>query len=635
MIRRLPALLLPLALFLVVLGLKLDVLGRAGSDLPNWDQWDAEGLHLYLPWAEHRLGPADFLRPHNEHRIVLTKLLAFAEILVNGQWDARLQCVVNALLHCSVAVLFFVAVRRHLAPGWQFLCFLLLALFCGLPVAWQNVLGGFHSQQYFLLGLSGATLWLLPGAAPWSRRWWLGAACAFLALFSMGSGLFAAAVVLPAALLRGWLLRQRPLLPLPTLIACLLLVALGWLLRVEVDYHDNLKAHTAADFLLSTLRSLQWPLAGPALLALPVWAPFFLLAATLLRRRPGGSSDTLAFPLFILALGSWTLLQILATAYARGAGADYPASRYVDTLVAGVLANALALAWLTPRLAGWPRRLSLLGSAAWLALILGGLAAQTRPVYRDTLPDVRRHMDACEDRVRRYLATDDPRLLDDDHVPYPSARSFRERIDLTALRALMPASVRAPLTLETFHPGPFRLHDTRMRRLPGSAPAVATTPAGLPPDFTPLPAARTWGSAGASAPGEWIGVSFTLPRRTYLRFHIAGDADASAASVSLLDSASGRLLATLPPPAGTWQAVDVPAPRGPVTLRAQVSHPDRWLAFSEPVELAPLSHLISRLVPLGPTLWLIAAAASGLLWLLTALLAWRTRKALAGPGRPS
>ena len=105
--RRLLSVLLPVCLFAVVLGLKLDVIHRFGSDLPSWDQWDAEGLHLYVPWAGHRLGVADFLRPQNEHRIVLTKLLCFAELRLNGQWDARLQCVVNALLHCSLAVLFF------------------------------------------------------------------------------------------------------------------------------------------------------------------------------------------------------------------------------------------------------------------------------------------------------------------------------------------------------------------------------------------------------------------------------------------------------------------------------------------------------------------------------------------------
>ena len=62
MIRRNLNVLLPACLFFWVLGLKLDVINRFGSDLPMRDQRDAEGLHLFVPWAEHRLGAADFFR---------------------------------------------------------------------------------------------------------------------------------------------------------------------------------------------------------------------------------------------------------------------------------------------------------------------------------------------------------------------------------------------------------------------------------------------------------------------------------------------------------------------------------------------------------------------------------------------
>lgn len=191
-------------LFLVILGLKFDVIHRFGSALPMWDQWDAEGLHVFVPQAAHKLGPGDFFRAHNEHRIALARLLGFAELATNGQWDARLQCVVNAFLHAAFGVFLYLFGRRSLSPRWHTAWFAFVAALIGPPLAWQNAISGFHSQQYFLLPLSFGMIVLLPDASPWSVRWWLGAACGALALFSMASGLLAAAVVIAVMLLAGW-----------------------------------------------------------------------------------------------------------------------------------------------------------------------------------------------------------------------------------------------------------------------------------------------------------------------------------------------------------------------------------------------------------------------------------------------
>src|SRR5690242_7592258 len=61
---------LALSLFCVVLGAKFNLLQRDGSDLPFWDQWDAEGDFLFRPHLERGLHAADLFRPHNEHRPV-------------------------------------------------------------------------------------------------------------------------------------------------------------------------------------------------------------------------------------------------------------------------------------------------------------------------------------------------------------------------------------------------------------------------------------------------------------------------------------------------------------------------------------------------------------------------------------
>ncbi len=81
-------LLVSLAAF--VLGARWVAVNRFGSDLPQWDQWDAEGLHSLIPWSAHRFFLRELFLPHNEHRVVVTKLLNLGLTLANGQWDQRL-----------------------------------------------------------------------------------------------------------------------------------------------------------------------------------------------------------------------------------------------------------------------------------------------------------------------------------------------------------------------------------------------------------------------------------------------------------------------------------------------------------------------------------------------------------------
>ncbi|MEO5961670.1 MAG: hypothetical protein ABIZ49_12530, partial [Opitutaceae bacterium] len=77
-------------LFSIVLGAKWAAVDRFGSDVPMWDQWDAEGAELLTPWFEGGDFVAHLFHPHNEHRVILTKLQNLALALLNGQWDARL-----------------------------------------------------------------------------------------------------------------------------------------------------------------------------------------------------------------------------------------------------------------------------------------------------------------------------------------------------------------------------------------------------------------------------------------------------------------------------------------------------------------------------------------------------------------
>ena len=654
-------------LFCVVLGLKWATFDRFGSAMPDWDQWDAEAYYAIIPWFEHDHFLQNIFTPHNEHRVVLTKLQNLALTVLNGQWDARLQAVTNAILHSALATaLWLLAVRLvalsprlPLSPSPPLpappslllpaLWLLAVALF-GLPLAWQNVLGGFHSQQYWLLVTSFTAIVTLPFARPLTLRWWLGAAAATLALLTMGSGLLAAAVVIVVVAFR--ILRCDTTLrsAWPTLALCAALVAVGAATRVEVDHHAHMQVKTLHDFFFSLLHSLQWPVpSGYDGLAIILWLPWFLVAMSVLRRRADFSPPaTVHLAQTITALGGWVLVQLLATAYARGAGADFPASRYMDTLTFGAMVNALCLAWLlrSPDSSAWSHALRLSSfrltplralGFVWLVTFLFGVTDLVTRNLDTEMPDAKKYYIAAEAHMRGYLATDDPAQLAFPEIPYPSAGGIIDRLSHVCVRALMPAVLRAPLALRSTAPSPFAENHA-------SQLSLATAPRfGLSPATVPLASSPTWGSfdqtAGPASTGEWTSAPLTSPLGAWLKFETAGQLGASPATLSLelRDPTTHALLATVAPsklPGDTWRAAYVRAPRTPFVVVARDTDPARWLAFSAPVEMGHLSYLASRCTKHGLLLAQLAAALAALLTLLAFFLRAKTPALPLSPSPP-
>src|SRR5262245_24434615 len=78
---------LSLGAFSLALGAKLLLIRSFARDVPFWDQWDAEALQVYLPLLEGGFWSVSWLGPHNEHRILWTRLTAGIVFAANGQWD--------------------------------------------------------------------------------------------------------------------------------------------------------------------------------------------------------------------------------------------------------------------------------------------------------------------------------------------------------------------------------------------------------------------------------------------------------------------------------------------------------------------------------------------------------------------
>jgi hypothetical protein len=579
------------ALFAIVLGGRWSLVDKFGTDLPEWDQWDAEGLHSLLPWMQHRLTLAEVVLAHNEHRVIVTKLLNLALTLVNGQWDQRVECTVNAALAGLLAVCLFAIGRRCMGRGLIAPYFALVALSFSLPLAWQNILGGFHSQQIFLIGFSfGAIVWL-PEARSWSRPWWLGAGCAFLALGTMGSGLLAAAVA--AGLIVFRLLRDRVAIRrvAPALVVCATAMAIGFLSKVDVPGHADLKAKGAQDFLLTLVHSLEWPARDTPFAAAIIWLPWAWLTVLVLWRSQNRDRPVSRL---LVGLGGWVLLQLLASAYARGAGGPFPASRYIDTLATGAVVNAMALGWIWKERApntAWVPSAAVLG-VAWACAFSAGVHAQLRTILSNELPQVRAHHLSCEATTMGYIATADARRLWNGDVPYPAPASFAERIAHPELQALLPASVRAQLpVLPESAAGGFVRFDGRQSPGASFLPQASGPPRGVSPPTPILKDRVTWGSFGAMNGAEFSSREL-LAHRGWLKFMVAGQLGREGVSLELHNSATRALIEKVTPnlvPGDTWRSTYVPAPNGPFVVVARVSCPEGWMAFSEPVETGTLS----------------------------------------------
>jgi len=595
-----------LAVFL--LGMRWDYIGRFASDLPVWDQWDAEGLHLLAPWKEHRPLWPEIFQAHNEHRVVLTKLVNLALTAANGCWDQRVESVFNSLLPAVIAAGLFLHSRRFCPPFLLPLLWLLLAVGWGSPLAWENMVSGFHSQQLFLIGLSYGAIACLATARPWTTPWWLGAACAVLALGSMASGFLAAFVVLG---LLGWQLWRRDISwrdALPALAVALVVFLVGAATRVTVDYHEGFKAHTVSDFLLTLFHSLQWPAPRIMGLAALVWAPWVWLVVAVLR-RPRGTPDTNG--LVLLGMGGWVLLQLLATAYVRGNGGLPPPARYLDTLVFGMMSNALALGWLFSRRPALTRRqmLPLASLAAlWLGVIAWGLGHHIHQGWLE-MNHAATDDAAARANTRAYLLTNDTHHLETSAIPYPDFASFLPRINQPSLRALMPASVRPPLEMTTASGLGF-IREKIMR--PPAAPTAALPAGTAPLMFEPF--WSSWNENGPRNTGEWN----SRPLWTsagWIELRITGAGGPSGVALEIRDSRMGYVLAVIPAPAqpGAWEKVHVRVPNHGFVLAAVDQSATGWLAFSAPVEVPALSYLALCATWAGSSLARLAAGGALLL----------------------
>jgi dolichol-phosphate mannosyltransferase len=166
-----------------------------------WDQWAFVPL-LDLA-ARHDLSLQDFWVSHNEHRIVIPRLLMLTLAWLS-HWDTRVEMYTGFALLLGTALLIWLFETRTLRmQPVEALRLLPTSLLLFSLHQWQNLLWGWQLQFFLCVFFAVLSLVLLAGAESWSRTI---AANAFAAAstFSLASGF----ATWPAGLVVIWLSRN-------------------------------------------------------------------------------------------------------------------------------------------------------------------------------------------------------------------------------------------------------------------------------------------------------------------------------------------------------------------------------------------------------------------------------------------
>ncbi|MBV8837579.1 MAG: hypothetical protein JO000_13640 [Alphaproteobacteria bacterium] len=425
----------------LVLGAKLWLIAGYGSSTPFWDEW-LEAPQIFRPYLTGELSLGGLVAAHNEHRIVLTRLVALALFAAQGHWDPVAQMLFNAVIHLAALGIFIVMLTRTLDTGRALLLATLVALLFAVPFGWANTVVGFQTQYDLLVLLAPLSLWLLYAASAWSPRWWLGTLLGILSYFSIASG----ALTFPAFVLLALLqLARRTRKGRAEWLGVLAHAGLAAIILHDiptVPEHQGIGPSSLAGWIGSVgivaswpVSKTSWPLLALVPIALGLYAPVMLLAWRLVAARaPVRDSRWL-----LVALAGWSALQLLAFVYGRGAAVLQ--SRYYDILMLAPLVSAAALLCAQQESAARWRRAATAFACVWFAAVIIGFGQKALDDLPTELQWRQQTSEAQTRNLKTYLASGDFGALQNKpelDVPYPDIAFLRDTVSDPVIRAILP-----------------------------------------------------------------------------------------------------------------------------------------------------------------------------------------------------
>lgn len=549
-----PAFLSLAAFGLLLFATRAWLIGQYGNPTPFWDQWDAEAAWIYIPWLEGSLKWEYLVMPHNEHRILMTRLLALALLEANGLWNPQLQMLVNAWLHSTaIGLAAWLACRSQRSDTLAPVLLASLLLF-GMPYAWENILGGFQAQFFLLLLFGTAALWFAATAPTFGALWWLAAMLALGSYFCMASG--ALTFIALAAVAMSRLLLGKEGNPREAFAAVLLtaLFAACYFAIPVIDEHRAFRASDLAGFYKAAVSALSWPLSANIGNALVRNAPGLLLIGLMARNRRLDPAH-----LFLLGLLAWSIAQSVAAAFGRATTPRVP--RLLDLYAWAAFANLLCVAAMLSQ-AGVRQRGAVLGAGGWVVVILGAVVLRAQPVSAE-LAQKREHGRVQQENTRAYVLTGDMSHLRGRDIPYPDPERLARLLDRPSLREILPTSLRAPLdgTLD-------------------ATPADAFVPNGVFPS-TPDSHGVAWGSytERGGAQGGAARLRFDLPARAAgAIIGVAGYPAHDGMRLEVIRNGRAHALSLVRSPGENWHWVDVKATGGRIELVLTDHSAATWMA---------------------------------------------------------
>jgi hypothetical protein len=496
-------------------------------------------------------------------------------LIVDGQWDGRVQAVTGSLIQSVSAGLIVGWIAPFLGKQSAWFFAASIGLLFSLPFGYENTLWGFQSQVFLLLFLAVLTTHQLTCSEPLTLRSCLGLLGALLSLGTMASGLLAGAATLPILF---WQMvyrpRSRPRYAILGACICLSIV-LGFLSLVSVPENAGRASHSLQQFLTALLHFAAWPRSAAQWPALIYLLPWTWLMIQQLRRRAAPTPVVG----WIGALGIWSLLQMAALAYARK---DDPPPRYTDIFSIWVVVNLAAAFLLLRAQPGAGARKVRVAVGIWAFTVTVGLTATVTDVFKKGMPSWREDFFQYERNVGGYVNGADPRFLNS-KIPYPRASVLRELLVNPDIRRILPASVRPSLKLET-QVGDFAVGVQSFGSDPMAGRLVVSS----------LPALTDW--------KRWQSKPLAQSGRSYWRFYLIGQT--VGGGLNIFEANSGRLLKSVSHHVAEfdhWTAIDVPNPHKTVYLEAQ-SMPGKGFSFVGPVESSFISHWANCLTAAGPAI---------------------------------
>jgi hypothetical protein len=595
-----------LAVALVIFSARLWLIHNFGSSVPFWDQWDMQASGLFLPWLDGTLKWDDLFATHNEHRILVTRLLSLLLLILNElQWNPLLEMIVNALLSTTIAIILIAILKNKLEPAVQNGLLLSIILLWSLPYGWESILGGSHHFPYYLMILfSVISAWGLLLNNNFSWKWWLGAICALAAYFNLASGFFMSVVIIILKLYLIAIDKGNRRSHLPTLLICALITTISVMLLVKISGHAVLKAHSVTDFLLTFGKSLAWPWVIYPWLSLILYLPFLALVLRIvwLRRYPSPAE------LFILALGGWVILQAASMGYARGADGSSPASRYMDILAFGVVVNLFAFYFITQLWYGLTCQIKPafhVFACFWQVLVVIGLGGLT--VVGSWPAIQQKQFQGMEQlkNTREFIRTGQISALQNKpflHIPYPDPNRLAYLLANPKLRSILPHTLTVPPLLQS-----------EQKESSFIADGFYPTTGKYQNEIT----LGSYNSVGNSAIGRFESTSLQY-QHSFLEIPVAGYLGEKDLILQLVVAGQTQPLVIKPPQLAreSWISCYVRTPNRPFKLVAIDNNPNSWFAFAMPRSLGWLSFISIQILEQARTLLILSLFLLGMIFCL-------------------